>query len=281
VFDFADADASIAFASTHGLRARGHPLVWHSKLPSWVPPTLTTVADAEGVLRQHIRTVVGRYSGRIASWNVINEAVATGDLRPDGLRITPWLTALGPAYLDIAFNEASLADPACELVWNEFGLEYSDIPGERKRAAVLRLLVDLKARGVPVHGLGIQSHLNPALASAFDAQKLRQFIAEVGRAGFTIVISELDVTDQSLPADISERDYTVASTYREYLDVVLDEPAVRGVVTWGLTDRHSWLSGFKPRTDFLPVRTLPLDAEMKPKVAYQAMASAMFSAPGR
>lgn len=279
-FNFANADTAVGFATGHSLPVRGHTLVWHSKMPAWLTQSLTPTTG-EAILREHVRTTVGRYAGRITSWDVVNEIVATGDQRPDALRITPWLNALGPAFIDIAFDEASRNDPACELMYNDFGMEYSDVPGERKRAAVLRLLSDLKSRGVPIHGLCLQSHLNPAQQAFFDEQKLRSFLADVAALGMRILVSELDVTDQALPADITQRDTEVADAYRSYLDVVLDERSLRGVLTWGITDRHSWLSDFRPRSDGLPVRSLPLDATMQEKTAYKAMTSAFSVAPSR
>ena len=99
--------------------------------------------------------------------------------------------------------------------------------------------------------------------------------------GLKILITEMDVTDQKLPKDINERDRIVAGMYEDYLSAVLDEPAVIAVLTWGLSDRYSWLSSYKPRPDKAPVRPLPFDAQMQRKLAWNAIARAFDKAPKR
>ena len=144
-------------------------------------------------------------------------------------------------------------------------MTYSNIFGnsywEKRRAAVLKLLEKLMAKGIPVHALGIQSHLSAHHNREFDAQKFRKFLSDVASMGLKIVISELDVADNELPQDIKLRDRLVAEAYYQYLSVVLDEPAVTTVINWGLSDRHTWLSDFAPRKDGAEVRPLLLDEQ--------------------
>jgi len=120
----------------------------------------------------------------------------------------------------------------------------------------------------------------------FSAPRLRQFLADVASLGLTIQITELDVTGENAPADITVRDRLVADTYSRFLDAALDEPAVKMVVTWGLSDRHSWIVRretykAKWRKDDAASRPLPFDADLKPKPACEAVARAFAQAPQR
>ena len=279
-FDFTRADWMANFAKAHGLRLRGHTLVWHESLPKWFNETVNS-GNSRRFLAQHIKTVVQRYSGKIHSWDVVNEAIEIKDGRDDGLRITPWLKSLGTNYIDLAFRLTSASDPQALLVYNDFGLDYDTPKDEAKRNAVLKLLAGLKSQGTPIHALGIQAHLSPGGKNKFNLEKIRQFLRDVASLGLKIMITEMDVTDKNLPVDIRVRDRIVAGVYEDYLATVLDEKAVIAVITWGLSDRYSWLSEFEPRDDAAPVRTLPLDAQMRPKLAWNAIARAFDNAPQR
>lgn len=278
-FDFTKTDWLFGFAETHRLQMRGHTLVWHLSLPRWFSETVNQ-RNAERYLVNHIESVAGRYAGKVHSWDVVNEAIEVPDDRPDGLRKSPWLEFLGEEYIDLAFRVAAQSDPNALRVYNDYGLQYDTSSHIAKRRAALRLLERLKAKDTPIQAFGIQSHLR-ASETRFNAQKLRQFLQDIASMGLKILITELDVSDQGLPADIANRDRLVADAYREYLDVVLDEPAVIAVLTWGLSDRYTWLSEFKPREDGLPVRPLPLDENLERKPAWYAIAQAFDNAPAR
>lgn len=278
-FNFTDGDWLLSFATAHGLKVRGHTLVWHAHLPQWFEGTVSS-KNAELVLTEHITTVVRQYAGKLHSWDVVNEGVHPEDGRKDGLRKTPWLEFLGPDYLEVAFRAAAKADRNVMLVYNETRLDY-DIPQERRRQdVVVRLLGDLKAAGVPIHALGIQAHLR-AEETRFAPKSLRRFLRDVASLGLKILITEMDVSDGALPADIDLRDKAVARIYEEYLTAALDERAVIGVLTWGLSDRYTWISGARPRRDGSPVRPLPLDANLRRKACWQAIARAFDGASDR
>ncbi|GAB1543045.1 hypothetical protein NUACC21_57190 [Scytonema sp. NUACC21] len=278
-FNFARADWLAEFARTHGMLFRGHTLVWNHALPGWFKEFVNR-QNAEKILIEHITAVCKHYAGRMHSWDVVNEAIEPEVGRSDGLQNSPWLDFLGSDYIELAFQVAAEADPKAMLVYNDAGLEY-DIPKHAaKRIATLKLLERLKKRGVPIHGLGIQSHLM-AHESAFNPKKLRAFLSDVASLGLKILVTELDVIDKQLPADPTVRDRMVASKYEDYLSVVLDEKAVIAVLTWGLSDRYTWLSSFNPRSDGQPVRPLPLDSNLKRKLAWNAMARAFDQAPKR
>ncbi len=278
-FDFSEGDWLVKFAHTHGMLFRGHTLVWHYALPKWFKE-IVNPQNAEKFFTEHIATVTKHYAGQMHSWDVVNEAIEPDDGRSDGLRNknTPWFEFLGPDYIELAFRVAAEADPKALLVYNEAGLEY-DIPThEARRSAVLKLLERLKSKGTPIHALGIQSHL-AGDETHFNPKKLQKFLNDVASLGLKILITELDVKDQRLPVDPTVRDHIIAAAYEDYLSVVLDEPAVIAVLTWGLSDRYSWLSIYSPRSDGALVRPLPLDVNLKPKLAWNAIARAFDKSP--
>ena len=280
VYDFAAADQFVAFCSNHRVKVRGHTLVWHDALPSWVAPQLTTANGAE-VMNRHIRQVAGHFAGKLYSWDVVNEVLDPASHRPDGLRDTPWLQNCGAGYLDLAFRAAAAADPHALLVWNENYLEVSNGFGQAKRDAMLTQLDGMLTRGVPIHGIGIEAHLRGEQAAVLGDASYEKFLAELAKRGMKIFITELDVQDVTLPADLVARDEVVAGIYRSFLSATLRQPAVLGVVTWGLADSFTWIAGYRPRKDHLPVRPLPFDTDCKPKAAYYAIAQTLQAAPAR
>jgi endo-1,4-beta-xylanase len=272
-FDFKLGDGLAEFAKTHNLPFRANHLVWHQWLPEWVRETVNP-QNAEKVLVDHIQTVAGRYAGQMHSWDVVNEAIEPLEEREDGLRVeTPWLELLGPDYIELAFQAAAAADPQALLVYNDYGLEYDNPTHEARRTAVLKLLERLVAKGTPIHALGIQSHLSGSAAD-FNPEIFQKFLRDVANLGLEILVTELDVSDRDLPFDLPTRDRAVASAYEDYLSVVLDEPAIATVVTWGLSDRYTWLSWFEPREDKAAARPLPLDDRLNRKLSWHAIARA-------
>jgi endo-1,4-beta-xylanase len=280
-FNFTDSDWLLAYAHQNGLQMRGHTLVWHHALPQWFAGTVTA-ANAEKMMVEHIQIVAGRYVGKFHSWDVVNEAIALQHGHPQGLRNTPWLNLIGPKYIDLAFRTAAVADPKALLVYNDFGLDY-DTPWESaRRQAVLQLLERLVAAGTPIHALGIQAHLlreDPK----FNPAQFQTFLRAVASLGLKIMITELDVTDARFGASSVDRDRQVAAVYEDYLTVALAEPAVIALLTWGLSDRYTWLTKDKdrPRRDGLPPRPLPLDAQLNRKLAWQAIARSVANCPKR
>ncbi|WP_375454044.1 endo-1,4-beta-xylanase [uncultured Methylobacterium sp.] len=278
-FDFADADALVDLAHAHGLLSRGHALVWHEALPAWMGPGLTR-AEAGAALSRHIKTLCSRYAGRMHSWDVVNEAIEPSGAGP--LRRTPFLAALGEDYIARAFALAAEADPDAILTLNEYDLERDTEWQARRRAAMLDLLNRLVRRRVPVRALGVQGHLDPA-KGRFDPEVFRGFIRAVASLGLSVFITELDITDRTLPGAVVARDRAAAEETRAYLAAALAEPAVRLVVTWGVSDAYSWVDG-NPRTrrtDGLTSRPHLYDAAFRPKPLRAAVAEALRSAPAR
>lgn len=277
-FDFTQSDRLLGFARRHAIPMRGHTLVWHLALPDWFGQV--NRRNAEQVLTEHIQTVIGRYRGQIHSWDVVNEAIEPGDGRRDRFRRSPWLEHLGTEYVELAFQAAATADPDATLVYNELGLESKHSDGETRRRAVLTLLERLLDQRIPVHALGIQSHLTGGVDYG-RFEHLRPFLRDVASLGLKIFLTELDVSDQALPADVQERDRQIATIYYDYLSVMLAEPAVTAVLTWGLSDRYTWLSSHVPRSDGNAVRPLPLDDQLDRKLAWNAIARALDQAAPR
>lgn len=270
-YDFNAFDWLINFTSKNNMKFRGHTLVWHDDLPAWFSNTVNS-SNAKKYLQDHILTVMKRHAGKIHSWDVVNEPIAMWDKHPDGLRASsPWYKLLGPEYIEIAFRTASEADPNAMLVLNQNHLEQDKDDGTR--SSVLKLLKRLKFTGTPIHALGIESHLGGKDYS-FNKSKFKAFLSNVADIGLKIIITELDVMDQYMPKDISLRDKMVANIYEEYLSTALSESAVIGVLTWGLSDRYTWLSKFAPREDKAQVRPLPLDQNLQRKLAWYSIANA-------
>jgi endo-1,4-beta-xylanase len=272
-FTFDQLDRVAEFAGAHRLKLRLHNLVWGVYNPPWVAEAALT-GQGDAILARHISTVAGRYRGQAIAWDVVNEPSDPRWNQPDDLANIVWKRALGPAYLDYAFARARQADPSAKLYLNDDLLEYDDTASEAKRAAYLRLIEAALRRGVPIQGFGLESHLR--LDRRLGPVPYRQFLAELAAMGLELTLTELDVSDRTLPADPAARDAAIASHVKTLLDAALDEPAVRAVLCWGLTTRYSYLnkSPETRRPDGLPSRGLPYDAQFRPTPMWHAIAAA-------
>jgi endo-1,4-beta-xylanase len=285
-YNFDPADALVDFAERNRMKIRGHNLCWHRQIPTWFA-SVATPTNARALLVAHIETVAGRYAGRMHSWDVVNEAIDPKDGRPDGLRISPWLKLAGDDYIELAFQTARRADPQALLTYNDYGIENETPEAAAKRAAVLMLLRRLRARRVPIDAVGIQSHISAAPNSQPDPKYtygpgLLRFLADLRDLDLQVFLTEMDVNDRALPPAIPDRDRAVAETYQRYLSTVLTDPAVKAVLTWGITDRYTWLNGEDARPDKLPERPLPFDsgpAAYRPKPAFFSLRESLAPRP--
>lgn len=280
-FDFTEGDAVLEFAHKYKMLFRGHTLVWNQDFSNfgseWLRNTINR-QNAEQLLTNHVTKVAGHYAGKVHSWDVVNESVSPEHGRSDGLTKSPWLKFLGVEHIDLAFHTARQADSQALLCLNEVvggGEEDSS-----RREAILSLLERLLSRGTPVQALGIESHIE-GVPSSSDLNRFRVFLKDVASLGLKILITEMDVIDNQLPLNIDIRDRIVAGVYEDYLSVVLEEPAVIAVLTWGLSDRDTWHSTWNPRADKAPVRPLPLDTQLKRKLAWNAIARVFDRMPER
>ena len=287
-YNFDQADQYVAFGEKHKMFIVGHCLVWHSQTPRWVfedaqgkPLTREALLDR---MHDHIRTVVGRYKGRIGGWDVVNEA-----LNEDGtMRQSPWYRIIGDDYIAKAFQFAHEADPVAQLYYNDYSLE-----NEAKRKGAVELMRKLKAAGVPITGIGLQGHVKIDSPSADqEAATIEAFAA----LGLRVNISELDVdvlprTTRSDSADVSmtaagtaqsnpyaselpeEIQQALAKRYADLFRVfVQHHNSMDRVTLWGVTDGTSWLNNFptRGRTNY----PLLFDREGKPKPAFFAVLQA-------
>lgn len=263
-YNFEEADYLVAFAEKNHIKVRGHNLVWHKSLPVWLTSSISPEM-ARTMMTEHIQEVAGRYSNRMHSWDVVNEAIHLEDGRADGYRDSLWLKNIGPDYIEIAFQVARDADPAALLTYNEYGLDNESNEHEAKRQAVLQMLRRLKTRNIPIDALGLQAHLSTTHATYGEG--LRRFLTSVRELGLQIFVTELDVNDEKMPADPGQRDLAVAKAVTDYLKVVLSERDVRAVLTWGISTRYSWL-----RTPQDPnPRGLPFDTQYQPTLFFNAL----------
>lgn len=278
-------DQYVAFGEKHHMFIVGHNLVWHNQVPAWVfRNDKGELVDRETLLRRlhdHIATVVGRYKGRIQSWDVVNEA-----LNEDGtLRQSLWLKIIGEDYIAKAFQYAHEADPQAQLTYNDYSLE-----NEAKRNGALALIARLKAQGVPVTSVGLQGHNGLTWPTIEDEDTT---ISAFAKLGVKVVISELDINvlphatrQQSaevslnvqqdpklnpyvngLPESVQQE---LAKRYADLFGVYLKHRDVITRVTfWCVTDGDSWLNDWpvKGRTNY----PLLFDRSGQPKPAFQAV----------
>ncbi|MEL6495067.1 MAG: endo-1,4-beta-xylanase [Cyanobacteria bacterium J06623_7] len=287
--NFRSIDYFSQFARDNNMLFKLDAAVWHEFLPEWLMAKFcdrqTKATEIATILETMVQGVGQRYESQAYAWSVINEVINPADGRSDGFRDTKtsesmkgsrypsWLHWLGVDFVDLAFRAAATVAPNTILLYNDFGLEYDSPEDEQKRTAVLKLLEGLIKRGTPIQALGVQAHLNASLNDRFNPAKYRRFLQNVADLGLKIQVTELDVADSWLPPglELEARDRLVAEAYYDYLSVVLAEPAVDTIVTWGLSDRYTWLSWFAPREDRIEVRPLPLDRQLNRKLAWSAI----------
>ena len=277
-FDFIQADKLMRFASLQGQRVRGHNLCWHESVPAWLKATANK-DNARQLLTEHIQTVAGHFRGQLHSWDVVNEAINPPDGLPDGLRKTMWLDLIGPDYIELAFRTAAAADPQAKLTYNDYDIELDNPKQTAKRDAVLALLHRFKASGVPIHAVGVQSHLDAS--NELPSFGLLKFIREARKMDLEVYVTEMDVNTHGVEGGPKDQDTAVASVYKDYLHMVLREPNVPVALTWGLTSSNSWLNNARGsqsrRPDGTRERPLPFDDDMKPTPAFFALRHAIDS----
>jgi len=284
-YDFTDADQVMAFAKRNNQLVRGHTLVWHEANPDWLAPALekASASQKEKLLTDYVSFVVQHYKGQMQSWDVVNEVVDPLDGDDNGMRTkSPWYQSFGEDYIPLAFHTAAAADPHTPRFLNELNIESDERWSENRQTAVLKLLERMKAKDVPIDGFGIQGHLK-IYRDSFDQEAFGRFLKELEGFGLKLMITEFDVADADGPTDPKQRDADVAAAAKNFLDVALASPAMIGVLSWGLTDRYSWLSSYPKYkwADGQLSRVLPYDGNMTKKPMWQAMANAFDAAPKR
>lgn len=265
-YNFAPADQHVKFAHANNLKVHGHTLLWadDGRLPGWVSEVSWTATDLTTMLYEHIDTVVGHYKGQVAIWDVVNEAFSADGT--GSYRTSIWYTTIGPQYIELSFQRARAADPSAKLIYNDFNIE---ILGP-KSDAVYRMILDFKARGIPIDGVGFQMHLP---SSGLNYQSLSDNMRRFADQGLEVYVTEMDVR---LALPVTQTDLNnQATVYRNILTTCLAQPACKALQMWGFTDSHSWI----PKTFTGYGAALVFDENYNPKPAYAALQSGLIANP--
>jgi len=271
-YDFVKADWMVEFAEKNSMRFHGHNLCWNVSNPKWFGSELNS-SNARQTLEDHIHQVVKRYAGRVDSWDVVNEPFDLRSSRPDGLHTGPWLDFLGPEYVEIAFHAAAASDPEAIRVLNIYQVEQDQSRSDFVRQTTIAHLTDWLKRGVPVQAVGLQSHIGTSLPVASAGRD--RFIRQVRDLGLEVMLTELDVNDNSLIGSSANRDQVVASYYRDYLSDVIPLGDIKRIICWTVSDKFNWIDAAGKSSNQQPHRPGLLDETMSPKAAYRAVASAL------
>lgn len=257
-YTFEAADKLIDFAERHNMKMRGHTLIWHA-LPQWIKDKDDWQKDElELVMAEHITTVVSHFRGRVAYWDVVNEALS-GYF---GMRRTVWSKTLGDNFADRAFIYAHQADPEVKLFYNDFRVEGLNPKANR----LYDYVKGMKERGVPIHGVGLQSHMHFGLPS-YEAMVAH--FERLASLGLEIHLTEIDV---GIPKPVTRgKLIKQAIRYRRLLDACLAVKACTAYVLWGASDKYSWIPLFFKSYD----QPLLHDANFKPKLAYYAVSNGL------
>jgi len=269
-WDFHAADTIVEFASEHQMKVKGHNIIWtDERTPEWVKAERTS-EEFRQMLQKHIQTLVGRYKGKVYAWDVVNEAVDTREA--NGLRKTVFLKRLGEGYIAEAFHMVHEADPDALLFYNDSDAESVDSSAYRKTRSdrVYELVKKLLSDGVPIHGVGLQMHLD-----AWDYPRPADVAANVRRLaqlGLKVNISEMDVriTEKELPGTLAERLEIQRRIYHDIIAACVKEKGFMAITFWGFTDAYSWID-----ERFGPDDPLLFDEYYKPKPAYWGVMDAL------
>jgi endo-1,4-beta-xylanase len=285
-YDWSQADELVAFARANGQLVRGHTLLWHNQLPTWLTSGVAngTISNDQlkQLLQQHIRVEVSRYRGRIWQWDVANEFFL--DANPSGINPNDfWISHLGPDIIPLAFRWAHQADPGALLFYNDYNIAGED-GTNAKSDAVFAWLKQMLSEGVPIMGVGNQGHLDTQYG--FNPQLFQQDLARYASLGLKVAITEADVrtfvnnaTDQ-VPTDHLSV-FAQPFEFSAMLKAALAVPEVISFTIWGFTDADSWVPGFFTGEGYATI----YDVNLQPKPAYYELQADLelgaFGAPRR
>lgn len=272
-FNWGPADSIVAFAIRNQLRMRGHTLVWHSQTPKWLFETNDgKQVDKETLLQRihdHIDSVAGRYKGKIYAWDVVNEAIS--DRGDEFYRSSLFYQICGEEYIEKSFKWAHDADPNALLFYND----YNEIdPVKRKK--IIEMVTRLRAKGIPIHGVGLQAHWS---IFAPSEEVLEKTLQDFSSLNVPLHITELDISvfkkegrRDRIPSDslafyTSEREEMQITMYQRIFAAFRKyRSSIRSVTFWNISDRRSWLDNFPVvgRKDY----PLLFDASLQNKKAF-------------
>ncbi len=256
-YDFTRGDVVYDYALQHGFPIRGHTLIWHVGLPSWIYNRSWTRQELLDVMEDHIHTVMDHYDDQVVIWDVVNEAINW-----DGtMRNTIWKNVIGPDYIDYAFRFAHEADPDVLLYYNDYDSEEIN----RKSDAIYELVRGLVERGVPIHGVGMQTHTG--LDESFDIDSVMANMQRLIDLGLEVQFTEVDVRLQGGTGSYEDKLEQQAQRYRDIAYVCGQTPECTGIIFWGFTDKYSWINNrHGAGTD-----AMLFDENYNPKPGYFAM----------
>jgi len=282
-YQFGRGDALVNWGKSKDLDFRGHVLLWNRMefTPDWVAEKdFGGRQGTEEFVADYVKTLTEHYGTNIHSWDVVNETInpETGTMRD-----TVFVKNAGEQIVDFAFYKAKEYAPHAELVYNDYMIWEEG--NEKHRHGVLKLLEGFRKRGTPIDTFGVQGHLGTRVRNSRypdpQSKAWQQFIDEIVDMDYKLIISEFDVNDTGLPADIVKRDQEVAAYGKAFLDMMLSYTELKSVLAWGLCDRHTWLQSWWPRKDGVIKRPTFYDINYQPKPLREAIAQAFKDAPMR
>jgi len=255
----------VAVAQANKQDVHGHTLVFAKSNPSWI--TDAPKAELPNIMTNHITNVVTHFKGRIKTWDVVNEPMSEKDEEYEagglGLRTSFWQQAMGEEYIDKSFIAARAADPAAKLYINDYGIEHEGVRWD----AFIALLKRLKARGVPVDGVGFESHVYQK-TDQIDLGVMAAHFRAIADLGLSVRVSEIDVTGKD-PAFQTQQ-------YAGVLQLCITEPSCTAYSTWGVTDLYGSTT-ISDRYPLLLGSSLLWDKNYMPKPAYNALKSTLIA----
>ncbi|MGY1455600.1 endo-1,4-beta-xylanase [Streptomyces sp. SS8] len=254
-FDYTAAEEIVDLAESNGQSVRGHTLVWHNQLPSWVGDV--PAGELLGVMRDHITHEVDHFKGRLAHWDVVNEAFEEDGSR----RQSVFQQKIGDGYIAEAFKAARAADPDVKLYYNDYNIEGIG----PKSDAVYEMVKSFKAQGIPIDGVGMQAHLITGQVPASLQRNIQRF----ADLGVDVAITELDIR-MTLPRTAA-KDAQQAADYGAVVEACLAVSRCVGITVWDYTDKYSWVPSVFPGEG----AALPWDEDFAKKPAYHAIAAAL------
>ncbi|MBO0590006.1 endo-1,4-beta-xylanase [Cellulophaga sp. E16_2] len=268
VYYWGGVDSIVKYAKANNQRLFGHNLIWHSSTPKWVEEKASKDSLwMSKFMEDYIKTYVGRYKGKVAAWDVVNEGLESAG---GAIRKTMWYNAIGKDYIAKAFTYAHEADPNAVLFYNDFNIERDTV----KLNATLKLIKELRSQNVPISGIGFQMHTRMDIPDDIIAHALKEAV----KTGLQIHLSEVDIIFnthndtrgggiQLYDELTDEMKNKQAEKYKNLIKMyrsIVPEKQQYGITFWDFTDRDSWISGFFKMKDWPTI----YDENLEPKPAY-------------
>ncbi len=272
-YNFTNGDALVGEAVCHNLRVRGQNLVWATgeQTPAYATGDGTDSPANQAVvtanIQEHIKSEVQHFGTKVYAWDVVNEPI--DPTQSDCLAHGPFYEVLGASYMDVAFKAAKQYAPAgTKLFVNDYSTTDSD-----RLACLVRVVRELRDRGVPVDGIGHEMHNSINYPAPGTMTKAVDTVAE-NFPGIDQQVTELDVSVYNAGDDTSNYGNTIPPSvlaeqgwlYKEYFDEFRGlRRKLSAVTIWGMADDDTWLDSFPvTRTDY----PLPFDMQLQAKPAY-------------